>query len=69
MQISRTPPIIREINGVTYLVVIMDDQQEYAAAIGPWFASRFMVQIVVPQLVLKAHDDTTQPKLPGMENA
>ena len=66
MQITQTPPIIREISGQWFVVIVLDNQQEIAAPIGEWFAAQFITRVVLPKLVLNAMNDPNQPSLPGL---
>lgn len=66
MQISQTPPIIREIDGRWVVVITDPDGSQHAAQIGSWFAAQFVTRVVIPQLVLDAATDPNQPTLPGV---
>ncbi len=54
MQISQTPPIIREDNGRWLIIITDPDGSQHAAEVGEWFAAQFVTRVILPKLVLDA---------------
>lgn len=55
MNVSKTPPVLRENPDGSWLIIVIDpDGTEHAAPVGEWFAAQFITRVVLTKLVLDA---------------